>query len=65
MQTKILSGKEVSSSLYNSIQPRIDNLKSENIIPGLSVILVGDNPASAVYVNSKSKRFSKLGLLWH
>ncbi len=62
METKILSGKEVSSSLYNSIQPRIDNLKSENIIPGLSVILVGDNPASAVYVNSKSKKFKELGL---
>jgi len=62
METKILSGKEVSSSVYNSIQPRIDKLKSENIIPSLSVILVGDNPASAVYVNSKSKKFKELGL---
>ena len=62
METKILSGKEVSSSVYNSIQPRIDKLKSENIIPGLSVILIGDNPASAVYVNSKSKKFKELGL---
>ena len=62
MQTKILSGKEVSSSVYTSIQSRIDKLKSENIIPGLAVILVGENPASAVYVNSKSKKFDELGL---
>ena len=43
MQTRILSGKEVSSSVYTSIQSRIDKLKSENIIPGLAVILVGEN----------------------
>ena len=62
METKILSGKEVSSSVYTSIQSRIDKLKSENIIPGLAVILVGENPASAVYVNSKAKKFDELGL---
>ena len=62
MQTRILSGKEVSSSVYTSIQSRIDKLKSENIIPGLAVILVGENPASAVYVYSKSKKFDELGL---
>ena len=63
METKILSGKEVSSSVYTSIQPVIDKLKSNNIIPGLAVILVGDNPASTVYVNNKSKKFKALGLL--
>ena len=63
METKILSGKEVSSSVYTSIQPVIDRLKSNNIIPGLAVILVGDNPASTVYVNNKSKKFKALGLL--
>ena len=63
METKILSGKEVSSSVYTSIQPVIDKLKSNNIIPGLAVILVGDNPASTVYVHNKSKKFKALGLL--
>ena len=62
METKILSGKEVSSSIYTSIHPVIDKLKSNNIIPGLAVILVGDNPASTVYVNNKSKKFKTLGL---
>ena len=62
METKILSGKEVSSSIYTSIHPVIDKLKSNNIIPGLAVILVGDNPASTVYVNNKAKKFKALGL---
>jgi len=63
MKTKILSGKEVSASVYSDIKSRIDTLRSRKITPNLSVLLVGNNPASEVYVNSKSKRFSKLGLL--
>ena len=63
MKTKILSGKEVSASVYSDIKSRIDILRSREITPNLSVLLVGNNPASEVYVNSKSKRFSKLGLL--
>ena len=63
MKTKILSGKEVSASVYSDIKSRIDTLRSREITPNLSVLLVGNNPASEIYVNSKSKRFSKLGLL--
>ena len=62
METRILSGKKVSSSFYTSIKPRIDSLKSSDIIPGLAVILVGDNAASAVYVRNKTKKFNELGL---
>jgi len=63
MKTKILSGKEVSASVYADIKSRIDSLLTREITPNLSVLLVGNNPASEVYVNSKSKSFSKLGLL--
>jgi len=62
METRILSGKKVSSSFYTSIKPRIDSLKSSDIIPGLAVLLVGDNAASAVYVRNKTKKFNELGL---
>ncbi|MFQ6678675.1 MAG: bifunctional 5,10-methylenetetrahydrofolate dehydrogenase/5,10-methenyltetrahydrofolate cyclohydrolase [Fidelibacterota bacterium] len=58
----ILSGKTVSQHVYKSIQPRIDSLKQSGIIPGLAVILIGDNPASRVYVSSKARRFKKIGL---
>ena len=58
----ILSGKTVSTAVYEELQPRINKLKAKGIVPGLGVILVGDDPASQVYVNSKARRFNKLDL---
>ena len=58
----VLSGKEVSSSVYRKLSNRIQTLKEKNIIPGLAVILVGEDPASQVYVQSKTKTFKKLNL---
>ena len=61
-EIKILSGKIVSQDVYNALQSRIDTLKSSGCTPGLAAVLVGDDPASNVYVNSKTRRFNKLGL---
>ncbi len=58
----ILSGKTVSQHVYQSLIPRIDSLQSSHIKPGLAVILIGNNPASQIYVNSKARRFELLGL---
>ena len=58
----ILSGKEVSQSVYESLEDRIASLNSQNIIPGLAAVLVGDDPASHVYVRSKTKIFNSLSL---
>ena len=60
--TQLFSGKEVSASVYESLTPKIQALKSKGITPGLAVILVGDDPASAVYVRSKTRKFSSLDL---
>ena len=60
--TQLFSGKEVSASVYESLTPRIQALKSKGITPGLVVILVGDDPASAVYVRSKTRKFASLDL---
>jgi len=59
----ILSGKDVSQSVYQSLEDRIAQLKQKSIIPGLAVILVGDDPASQVYVRSKTKKFDQLSLI--
>ena len=48
--TVILSGIEASDALYNSLHARIDALKEKGITPGLAAILVGENPASQIYV---------------
>ena len=58
----ILSGKDVSRTVYQSLENRIDALKTKNITPGLAVVLVGENPASKIYVRSKSKKFNQLNL---
>ena len=58
LENKLLSGKEVSLNLAQELSTRISALKKQNIIPKLAAIIVGDNPASQIYVNSKAKFFA-------
>ncbi|MDG2288133.1 MAG: tetrahydrofolate dehydrogenase/cyclohydrolase catalytic domain-containing protein, partial [Candidatus Marinimicrobia bacterium] len=60
--TKILSGVEASHALYDSLHDRIHALKEKGVTPGLAAILVGEDPASQIYVRNKTKRFDALGL---
>ena len=62
METSILSGLEASKALYSSLESRISHLKDHGIVPGLAAILVGNNPASEIYVKNKTKKFESLGL---
>ena len=62
LDTKILSGIEASHALYDSLHDRIHALKEGGITPGLAAILVGEDPASQIYVRNKTKRFDVLGL---
>ncbi len=59
----ILSGKEVSKAVAARVQAQVETLNSQHgLTPGLAVVLVGDDPASRVYVNSKAKKCLKLGI---
>ena len=62
METSILSGLEASNALYSSLEDRINHLKQHGIVPGLAAVLVGNNPASEIYVKNKTKKFESLGL---
>jgi methylenetetrahydrofolate dehydrogenase (NADP+)/methenyltetrahydrofolate cyclohydrolase len=62
MEPKFLSGREVSNSVYATLKDRITTLKSQSIIPSLAVIIVGEDPASQVYVRNKTRQFSNHGL---
>ena len=62
METSILSGLEASKALYSSLEDRINHLKQHGIVPGLAAVLVGNNPASEIYVKNKTKKFKSLGL---
>jgi methylenetetrahydrofolate dehydrogenase (NADP+)/methenyltetrahydrofolate cyclohydrolase len=61
---KILDGKLVSQTIKNEIKVEVEQLKEKTgKVPGLVTILVGDNPASKVYVSSKHKACIEVGFL--
>ena len=62
MSAKLIEGKVVSEHILGSLKLRIDALGQRGVIPGLAAVLIGDDPASATYVNSKAKACAKLGL---
>ena len=58
----ILSGKKIASSICNSIKKEVTReIKRTGNTPGLGIVLVGDNPASKIYVNMKKKACQKVG----
>ncbi|NBX02871.1 MAG: bifunctional methylenetetrahydrofolate dehydrogenase/methenyltetrahydrofolate cyclohydrolase FolD [Alphaproteobacteria bacterium] len=61
--TKIIDGKAFAAALRADIATRVAALKAEkNITPGLAVVLVGNDPASEVYVRSKGKQTVEAGM---
>ncbi len=59
---KIISGKEVSEYLNQKNKAQVEELKKSGISVALAVIIVGEDPASKVYVNNKKKACEKLGI---
>ena len=53
---KLIDGKKFADILCQKISKEVAKLKSKNIIPGLAVVRVGEDPASTVYVNMKAKK---------
>ena len=62
MPAEIIDGKTISSEIKESLRIKLENLKEKGTVPGLAAILVGDNPASQVYVNMKVKACDKVGI---
>ena len=64
MSAKIIDGKKIAEQIRQEIAQQTEQLKtSRGITPGLAVVLVGNNPASEVYVRNKQKACEKIGLL--
>lgn len=58
----ILDGKETAIEIRANLKTEVNTLKSKNIFPKLAVIMVGDDPASKIYVKNKSKVCEELGI---
>ncbi len=59
----IISGKEVSAKVKEEVRAECDRLRQQGVTPGLAVIIVGDDPASRVYVNNKKKACAEVGFV--
>jgi methylenetetrahydrofolate dehydrogenase (NADP+)/methenyltetrahydrofolate cyclohydrolase len=62
MSALVLDGRKISDQIRNELRPRIDALVQLNHVPGLAVVLVGENPASQIYVRNKVKACEDLGI---
>lgn len=58
----IIDGKALSKKVKDNLKIEVEELKKSEIIPKLAVIMVGDNPASKVYVRNKSKACNDTGI---
>ena len=61
--TKIIDGKIISASVKERVKAEVSALKEKGITVGLAVIIVGEDPASKVYVSNKKKACENLGII--
>lgn len=59
---RIIDGKTVASEIRAKIKKDVEQLRSKGVVPGLAAVLVGDNPASHVYVRNKRKACEEAGI---
>ncbi len=62
MTAKVLDGKAISEEIKAKIKVDVGRLKEKGVTPGLAVVLVGDSPASKVYVKNKQKACEAVGI---
>ncbi len=62
MSARVLNGKELATKIKGELKQTVDEVKKKNIHPGLAVVIVGNDPASRVYVNSKKKACEEIGI---
>lgn len=62
MAAQLLDGKTMSNELREKLALRVENLKARGVTPGLAVILVGEDPASQIYVKNKGLGCAQVGM---
>ena len=59
---QIINGKEVAQKVRSEIAAEVENMKAKGIVPGLAVVIVGEDPASKVYVRNKKLACAEVGI---
>ena len=60
VETRILDGKKVAEAIKEEISQELEQLRKYHLVPGLAAVLVGENPASHIYVRSKTRTCAEL-----
>lgn len=59
---QIIDGKKISAEIRQEIAGEVSRMKEEGIVPGLAVIIVGEDPASQIYVRNKGRACEEVGI---
>jgi len=62
MEAKLIDGKKTAKEIKTELKLRVEKLKPSGVTPGLAAVLVGEDPASQIYVRSKAKACEKIGI---
>ncbi len=62
MTAQIIDGNAIAEQVRAELRPRIEALNGKGVVPGLAVVLVGENPASVTYVKGKTRDAADLGM---
>ncbi len=62
MSAAIIDGKQLAQTLRAQWKPRADRLNAAGVAPAIAVVMVGDNPASKIYVRNKIKACQEIGI---
>ena len=62
MTYKLLDGKDLSKRMKQAMKLEVQSLAEAGIVPGLAVVIVGNDPASRIYVNNKKKDCEEVGI---
>ena len=62
METRLLDGKKTANEIKAEVLQEIEEVRAQGLVPGLAVVLVGDDAASRIYVRSKARTCAELGM---
>jgi methylenetetrahydrofolate dehydrogenase (NADP+) / methenyltetrahydrofolate cyclohydrolase len=62
VNSKIIDGRKIAKNILLTVKEEVEKLSAKNIIPGLAVIMVGDDPMSQLYVSRKQKAAADVGI---
>jgi len=62
MSAEIISGRDIAQTIRSELADKVASLRKEGLTPGLAVVLVGENPASQVYVRMKGRAAEEIGI---